>query len=302
MTKHKKKHSQTKPVPLALLGVTGLALCIVMLLQGTDIVLFHPKGLIAGQERSLLLLTVAIFMLVAAPTLALLYFTAWKYRESNNHAVYAPGAHHSKFFVFGMWAIPIVFMLVMASVLWPAAHRLQPQKPLSSSVKPLAIQVVAMRWKWLFIYPEQHIATVNFIQVPLNTPLQFDLTADEAPMSSFWIPHLGGQLYAMTGHVNRLNLMANVVGDYQGSSAEINGAGFAGMKFIARADTKNAFDQWVQGVKQSSTVLDAEGYQKLLSPSQNNTSAFYSQADSDLYPNLLLKYNGSHNHNLAENK
>src|SRR3989344_4177726 len=117
-----------------------------------------------------------------------------------------------------------------------------------------------MRWKWLFIYPEQGIATVNFVQIPVNRPIQFELTADETPMSSFWIPNLGGQLYTMTSHVNRLNLMADTPGEYTGSSAEINGAGFAGMKFTARVGSQEDFDRFVQNVKRYPSVLNTTTY------------------------------------------
>jgi len=198
--------------------------------------------------------------------------------------------------VFSLWAIPTVFMLVLASVMWSATHKLAPQKAIASGTKPLTVQVIAMRWKWLFIYPEQNIATVNFVQVPTGTPVLFELTADEAPMSSFWIPHWGGQLYAMTGHVNPLNLLAETPGDYAGRSAEINGAGFAGMKFVAHASSKEDFDVWVKSVQLSSDVLDSEKYGMLLKPSENNTATFYSKADTDVYDNVLTKYNGSHDH------
>lgn len=266
------------------------------MLHGTNIALFNPKGLIAGEQRNLMLLSLAILLMIAVPTLTILYFFAWKYRESNQNAAYTPHARHGKLFVFSLWAIPTSFMLVLASIMWSSTHRLDPRKAINSGAKPITIQVVALRWKWLFIYPSQNIATVNFIQVPTGTPLQFELTADETPMSSFWIPNLGGQLYAMTGHMNKLNLIAQTPGDYPGSSAEINGAGFAGMKFIARAGTKQDFDQWVHTVKLSSQVLDSAEYQKLLTPSESNPTAFYARTNASLYQNLLIKYNGSHDH------
>jgi cytochrome o ubiquinol oxidase subunit 2 len=144
----------------------------------------------------------------------------------------------------------------------------------------------------LFIYTEQNIATVNFVQIPVNTSVQFELTADEAPMSSFWIPNLGGQLYSMTSHVNRLNLMADTPGDYPGSSAEINGAGFSGMKFTARASSEQDFGLWVQTVKQSPNVLDGAVYDKVLAPSENNPVEFYSAYDEGLYDKVIAKYEG----------
>lgn len=296
MTKYKNKHAHSTPIWLTLLGLLGLGLCITMLLQGTDVALFNPKGFIAQQELNLMIFSMLLLLTIAVPTLIILYSFAWKYRESSKVDAYDPDARHSKFFVFSMWAVPSIFMILLAFVMWPATHKLEPKKPIAADIKPLTIQVVAMRWKWLFIYPEQNIATVNFIQVPVGTPVQFELTADEAPMSSFWIPHLGGQLYAMTGHTNRLNLIAQEAGDYPGSSAEINGAGFAGMKFITRASSKAEFDQWAENMQQSSSALDAVEYEKLLRPSKNNPAAFYSSVDADLYAKILMKYMGSHDH------
>lgn len=296
MAKHKKRLGGAKALGLIVLGLVALGLLIKELLRGFDVRLFNPKGPIADAQLDLIKLSAAVLLLVAVPTMIVLYFFAWKYRESNKKATYEPGARHGKFYVFSIWAIPSIFMLFLALVMVPATHKLEPKKPIESNVKPLTIQVVALRWKWLFIYPEQNIATVNYVQVPVGRPVQFELTADETPMSSFWIPHLGGQLYAMTGHVTRLNLMAETPGDYPGSSAEINGAGFAGMKFVTRASTQEQFDQWVNTLKLTSGGLDAIEYEKLLKPTENHPVAFYSSSNYDIYGKLLMKYNGSHNH------
>lgn len=296
MAKHKNQHGSDKSAWLSLLVLVSLGLLIVWLLKGTEVRLFNPKGVIARSELELILFPVFLGLVVIVPTMVVLYFVAWKYRETNERAAYHPGQRHGKFFVFSIWAVPSLFMLVLALVMWPATHRLAPKEAIASEAKPITIQVVAMRWKWLFIYPEQNIATVNYIQIPEDTPVQFDLTADETPMSSFWIPHLGGQLYAMTGHVNRLNLMADEPGDYPGSSAEINGRGFAGMKFTARASSKEDFDRWVLEVQRSQDKLDAAEYKKLLNPSENNPAAFFATVQTDLYAKMLTKYSGSHNH------
>ena len=286
-------------VLIIFLVLVDFALLIRYLVHGKNVALFNPKGLIAHEQLSLMVFTVTVLLAIAVPTLFILFFTAWKYRESNAKATYAPGARHSKLLDLSMWLIPTAFMLVLAIVMWSATHRLIPQQTIAADAKPLRIQVVSMRWKWLFIYPDHNIATVNFVQVPLNTPVQFELTADEAPMSSFWIPNLGGQLYSMTGHVNRLNLLADTPGDYPGSSAEINGAGFSGMKFTARASSMEDFDRWVQEVKQSPDVLDTATYESVLKPSENNPTAFYSAFEPSLYENVLMKYAGSHDHQPA---
>ncbi|HSX44647.1 MAG TPA: COX aromatic rich motif-containing protein [Candidatus Saccharimonadales bacterium] len=296
MTKRKNKLNQGWLVLIIILGLIDFGLLIRKLLHGHNVGLFNPKGRIAEQQHSLMIYVAVVMLIIAIPSVLLLYFIAWKYRESNTKATYDPDMRRSRWFDFSAWAVPTVFMLLLASAMIPASHRLQPRKLIASDAKPLTIQVISMRWKWLFIYPDQKIATINFVQLPLNTPVTFEMTADETPMSSFWIPNLGGQLYTMTSHVNRLNLIANTPGDYPGSSAELNGAGFAGMKFTARASSMENFDNWVQSVKQSPEVLDATGYQSLLKPSEYNPASFYSAVEPNLYTYVISKYEGPGGH------
>lgn len=284
------------------LFLVGLVLLISYLLHGKNVALINPKGLVAEGQLGLMVYTATVLLVIAVPTLFLLYFTAWKYRESNTKAAYAPHARDNKHLSITMWLLPTAFMLVLATVMWSATHRLIPQQTIAADAKPIKIQVVSMRWKWLFIYPDQKIATVNFVQVPINTPVQFELTADTAPMSSFWIPNLGGQLYSMTGHINRLNLIADTAGDYPGSSAEINGAGFSGMKFTARAGSMDDFERFVQEVKQSPDVLDTATYESVLKPSENHPVAFYSAFELNLYDQVVMKYAGSHGHQSSKNE
>ncbi len=291
---NKKRLNTGAVISIILLALASLASLITYLTQGKNIALFNTKGLIAQEQLNLILYSGALLLAIGAPTVFLLYFTAWKYRESNAKAVYKPNLRHSKWFSFSMWAVPSAFILVLALAMWPATHRLAPNKSIAADVKPIRIQVVSLRWKWVFLYPEQKVATVNFVQVPVNTPVIFELTADEAPMSSFWIPNLGGQLYSMTGHVNQLNLIADKTGDYPGSSAEINGAGFAGMKFNARVSGAEDFVSWVEELRQSPDVLDAAAYESLVNPSESNPAAFYSAYENDLYNKVVMKYMGSH--------
>ncbi len=283
-------------------AMVDFALLITYLLQGRNIALFNPRGLIAQEQHDLMLFTIIVMFAAAIPTFFVLYLFAWKYRESNTKRIHdPPHAHNSKFLVLGLWLIPTAIIALLTCVMIPATYKLAPHESISADAEPLTIQVISLRWKWLFLYPEQNIATVNFVQIPVNTPVTFELTADEAPMSSFWIPNLGGQLYSMTSHVNRLNLIADTIGDYPGSSAEINGEGFAGMKFTTRASSRSDFDQWVKVVKQSPNVLDTAGYKSILEPSENNPPAFYSAFDSDLYNKVVMKYRGpdseGHGHN-----
>jgi cytochrome o ubiquinol oxidase subunit 2 len=282
---------------LIALVIAAYVLLIAVLMRGKNIAIINPKGLIAQQQHSLMMYSVMVMLILAVPAVSLIFLTAWRYRDSNKRAHYEPNGHHSKLLVLGLWLVPASFILLLATMMVPATHRLEPRKALADGKPPMTIQVVALRWKWLFIYPDQKIATVNYVQLPLNTPVQFDLTADEAPMSSFWMPNFGGQLYAMTGHVNRLNLEADTAGDYPGKSAEINGAGFTGMQFVAHATSQQSFDQWVRSVQTSPNHLDESTYQELLKPSENNAPAFYALTDQSLYDTIVQKYNGGgHTH------
>lgn len=243
-----------------------------------------------------MIFTLTVFFIVAVPTLIMFYYIAWKYRETNSKAKHESSHKGNKAMVALMWIIPTIVMVVLVSVMAPATHRLAPQKTIASDQTPLTIQVITLRWKWLFIYPEQGVASLNYVQLPVDRPVIFEMTADETPMSSFWIPNLGGQLYTMTSHVNRLNLMADTAGTYTGSSAEINGAGFAGMKFIAQADSAIKFNDWVYSIKKSAQKLDTATYDKLLKPSEYNTAVYYSSFEPALYANVIRKYEDGHNH------
>ena len=296
MTKRKNRSNQGKFVPVFLLILAGLILLIWELVRNKNISLLNPKGVIANEQLRLMSVSLGIMLILAVPALTILYFTAWKYRETNEKATYSPGQKHSKLFSVSLWLVPLTFVAILANLMWPATHKLDPRKQIQSNVDPISIQVVAMRWKWLFIYPEQHIVTVNYIQVPVDTPIKFELTADETPMSSFWIPNLGGQLYAMTGHVNQLNLMGTTIGDYIGKSAEINGAGFAGMKFTARVSSQTDFNKWVTATQKSLNNFTLKDYTELLVPSEYNKAMTYSTNESDIYSRVTDKYTKSHEH------
>jgi cytochrome o ubiquinol oxidase subunit 2 len=280
-------------VLIIITALVDLGLLITYLIRGKNIALFNPRGFIAREQHSLMMFVIIVLVAVAIPVISFFFFNAWKYRESSKKAIEVPIDKHSKSLVFGMWVIPTTIMLILASVMWPATHRLAPQKSIDSDKKPLTIQVISLRWKWIFLYPEQGVATVNFVQIPVDTPVQFEMTADETPMSSFWIPNLGGQLYTMTSHVNRLNLMADTPGDYPGSTPEINGDGFTGMKFTTRVSSAKDFHTWAQTVKKTDKKLDSEVYEELLVPSQNNPQTLYSSFDGNLYDNVIMKYTGS---------
>jgi len=290
-----KNTTRRRPGSLArtiVLGVAAFTLYYALLIQGHNVAVLNPKGWVAQQQLNTNIFASVLLLSAAVPTVAVLYFFAWKYRETNSKAKHDPNLQAGKLFLLAAWGIPVAFMSVMSVVMWDSTHRLVPQQTIAATAKPMTIEVVALRWKWLFIYPEQHIATVNFVQMPVNTPVTFELTADDAPMSGFWIPNLGGMLYAMTGHVNNLNLMATSPGDYQGSTSEITGAGLAGMKFTVRAGSQEDFDGWVAGTRVNGGALTESEYAKLLQPSKSNPAAFYANYETGLYDKVLMKYMG----------
>jgi cytochrome o ubiquinol oxidase subunit 2 len=205
------------------------------------IALFNPKGFIAQQERDLVITAVLLMLIVVVPVLTMIFFVAWKYRASNKSAKYTPNWDRSRAIAALRFGLPATIIISLAFITWHTSHKLDPRKPIQSASNSMTIQVVALQWKWLFIYPQQNIATLNYVQFPEKTSVHFDLTADGL-MNSFWIPQLGGQMYAMAGMSTELNLMANDVGEYSGSAAEINGKGFAGMRFVAESSSKSDFD------------------------------------------------------------
>ena len=215
---------------ISLLACASVLLVIVFLMHGETAALLAPKGFVADEELVLMKNVVLLMLIVAVPVLSLLFFFAWWYRAENTRAVYMPQWEHGPMSELVWWAIPIEIVLVLGAITWTSTHALDPYKALTVGGNPLTIQVVALEWKWLFIYPEQNIATVNVVYIPVNRPIEFQITAD-APMNSFWIPELGGQIYAMTGMSTELNLIANQTGTFTGRSANYSGEGFARMSF-----------------------------------------------------------------------
>lgn len=248
-----------------------------------------PKGMIALSERGLMIHAVEFMLIVAIPVYILVFFFAWRYRAGNKKAVYMPEWEHGKMEELIWWTIPIEIVLILGALTWGSTHQLDPRKPIDSSLSPLVVQVVALDWKWLFIYPEQNIATVNYVRIPVDRPVDFEVTAD-APMNSFWIPQLGGQIYAMTGMVNSLNLVANETGTFAGGSSNYSGEGFAHMKFNAEATSQDDFDAWVKSVQQASTTLTLGEYGTLSQPSVANQPSYYSKVSNDLYNTIVMKF------------
>jgi len=275
---------------IGVLAILSLALAVFFLLRSENALLTHPKGIIARSELDLIGTNYLLMLTVVVPTLIALFWIAWKYRAKNTKAQFDPEHSHGVFGELVLWIIPSVVIAVMAVITWYATHELDPYKPLKSDVKTLEIQVMALDWKWLFIYPEQGIATLNFVQFPDSTPIHFVLSADGSPMNSFWLPQLSGQIYCMSGMITPLHIMADGPGEYTGRAAEINGPGFADMTFVAKSTSPSDFDDWVAFAKQSPLELTESNYNELLKSSMNDPVTFYSHVEEGLFDKIVMKY------------
>ncbi|HEY4802955.1 MAG TPA: ubiquinol oxidase subunit II [Paraburkholderia sp.] len=258
-----------------------------------------PKGSVGVAERSLIATATWAMLLVVVPVIILTLAFAWRYRASNRNATYAPKWAHSTAIEVVVWAIPAAIILFLAILTWRTSHELDPYKPLESSVKPINVEVVALDWKWLFIYPDLGIASVNQLAVPVGTPVNFRITSDSV-MNSFFIPQLGTQVYAMAGMQTRLHLIADEAGDFDGLSSNYSGKGFSDMKFRTLATSQKDFDAWVQKVKASSTQLSMDKYATVAQPQEKAPVQYFSTVDPKLFNNIIAKYNNGHVTNFSD--
>lgn len=261
------------------------------LLSGCNMALLDPKGQVGMEQRSLIMTAILLMLIVVVPVILMTLWFAWRYRASNQSATYTPNWAHSNKIEAVVWGIPCIIILILGTLTWRSSHSLDPRQPLDPQVKPLVIEAVSLDWKWLFIYPEQGIATVNEIAFPVNVPLHFKVTSGSV-MNSFFIPQLGSQIYAMAGMRNQLNLIANEVGSYKGMSANFSGQGFSGMKFTAQATTQQGFDQWLAKVKSSTNSLQMADYQVLAKPSQYQPVSYFSAVQPGLYDQIVDQFMG----------
>jgi cytochrome o ubiquinol oxidase subunit 2 len=274
---------------LVVLGLAAVAVAVIYL-GSVNIPVLQPRGIVGQKERDLMYISLLLSLIVVVPVFVMLFIFSWKYREGNlKPKKYQPDWDGSRLYESVWWSIPFALIAVLAVITWSSSHDLDPFKPLSAQAPPLEVQVVALDWKWLFIYPKQSIATVNFVEFPVNTPVDFKITSD-APMNSFWIPQLGSQIYAMPGMSTQLHLMAGKAGSYNGKSANISGKGFAGMTFTAKAASNDDFQSWVKNIHSQNSDLTDEEYNQLAKPSQNNPVAYYGSVDSELYGSVIEKY------------
>jgi cytochrome o ubiquinol oxidase subunit 2 len=245
-----------------------------------------PKGPIAAAEREILFNSLGIMLAIVIPTILAILGVAFWFRSSNKRAVYLPDFHYSGRLELLVWSIPTMTVILVGGVAWIGAHDLAPTKAIRSTVKPVNVQVVSLDWKWLFIYPEQGIASVNRLTVPVGTPISFELTSSGV-MNSFFVPQLGSQIYTMSGMATHLQLQADHLGTYPGLSAQFSGAGFADMRFTVDAVPVEQFEQWVTATRNSGPMLDAATYADLVKPSQAVAPFTYRSVAPSLFNRIL---------------
>lgn len=272
-----------------------LLLPIVLTLGGCNLVLLNPDGYIAKQQSDIMISTTIIIALIIVPVLIVIGLIAWRYRASNKQAVHDDKWDHSPQLELLVWAVPLLIIIAVGAVSWTGTHQLDPYRPLDkvnantpvpADTKPLEVQVVSLRWKWLFFYPDYGIATVNELAAPVDVPIHFKLTSDTM-MDSFFVPTLAGQIYTMPGMQTVLHGVINKPGEYKGFSANYSGAGFTDMRFTFHGMSHTDFDSWVKKIRASDQTLDRTAYNKLTQPTRAEPTHYYGRFTPSLYERIL---------------
>ncbi|QUS42179.1 ubiquinol oxidase subunit II [Tardiphaga alba] len=271
-----------------------LLLPLVALLGGCNFVVMNPAGDIAVQQRDLVVVSVVLMLLIIIPVMFLIVFFAWKYRQANTEAKYEPDWDHSTHLELVIWAMPLLIIICLGAITWSSTHLLDPYRRLDRIApgnaatlnEPLVVEVVALDWKWLFIYPEYGVAAVNELAAPVDRQIRFKITATSV-MNSFYIPALAGQIYAMPGMETKLHAVINKAGKYDGFSANYSGAGFSNMRFAFHGVDQAGFDAWIAKAKGSQDKLSRDVYLELEKPSEKVPVKLYNSVDADLYKLIL---------------
>ncbi len=256
------------------------------MLSGCSEGVLDPQGPVAGAERQILFNSLGIMLAIVIPTILATLGVAYWFRASNKRARYLPDFKYSGRLEVLVWSIPAMTVILVGGVAWVGAHDLDPRKAISPAVKPVTVQVVSLDWKWLFILPDQGIASVNHLTVPVGTPISFELTSSGV-MNSFFIPQLGSQIYAMSGMATHVQLQADRPGTYRGLSAQFSGDGFADMRFTVDAVPAQQFEQWVTTTRNTGPVLDAPTYAELAKPSEAVAPFSYRAVARDLFNQIV---------------
>jgi cytochrome o ubiquinol oxidase subunit II len=268
---------------------------LLLALAACDMVVLNPSGDVAVQQRDLLVMSTWLMLLIIIPVMALIVLFAWRYRHTNREARYEPDWHHSMRLELVIWSAPLLIIICLGALTWLGTHLLDPYRPLDrlapgkevpADTRALEVNVVALDWKWLFIYPEQGIATVNELAVPVNQPVALKITASSV-MNSLYIPHFAGMVYAMPAMETKLHGVLNKTGVSEGFSSNYSGAGFSGMRFKVRSVEQGEFDQWVADARAKQETLSRDVYLQLVKPSEREPVRHFSSVEKDLYSAIV---------------
>ncbi|WP_134679087.1 ubiquinol oxidase subunit II [Paracoccus ravus] len=262
----------------------------ILALAACKMEVLKPSGDIAERQKDLLLASTGLMLIIIIPVMALVVLFAWRYRASNKNAPYNPDWDHSTKFELIIWAAPLLIIICLGALTWVGTHLLDPYRPLDrlsasepvTEQEPFRVEVVALDWKWLFIYPEQGVASVNELAVPVNREIEFSLTSSSV-MNAFYIPAMAGMIYAMPGMETKLHGVFNNGGEYQGLASHYSGHGFSGMRFKTHALEQSDFDAWVDEARAHGGVLDRPAYLELEAPSENVKPMTFAEVDPELF-------------------
>lgn len=255
----------------------------------SDIPLLNPKGPIGNSELYAIGVAFALMLVVVIPVIVMAFWFPQRYKESSPTDDYDPKWSHSGKIDLVIWLIPAIIVTALGTLAWKETHRLDPFEPIDAGVKPINIEAVSLDWKWLFIYPDQHIATVNQLVIPVNVPVSFRITSGSV-MTSFFIPQLGSQIYAMAGMQTHLHLLANEPGNYRGQNQQFSGSGYSDMNFNVRVTSRKEFEEWMQQAKQSPHKLDLASFKEISQPSIGFPVTSYSSVEHGLFDEIINDY------------
>lgn len=257
------------------------------LIYGKQIDVLNPAGVVAEEQRTILLFSLILSAFVVIPVFTILVYVSIKYRAKNQSSKYDPEWGESAKLEVVWWGVPIAIIAVLGTVIYTTAHSLDPYRKIAGS-DAVEVQVIGLQWKWLFIYPDYGVASLNQMPIPVDRPVRLVLTT-EAPMSALWYPALGSQIYAMNGMESQLNIKATKLGEYKGYNTNINGEGYAKMIATAKVTSSDAFVKWVNNTKQQDIVLTMDSYEELAEPELNRASISYRLEDDTLYDTVLMR-------------
>jgi cytochrome o ubiquinol oxidase subunit 2 len=260
---------------------------VILLAAGCNRGPLDPVGPVGSAEKLILINSTAIMLAIVIPVIVATIAFAWWFRRGNRKAEYRPDWEYSGAIEMVVWSIPAMTVMLLGGIAWIGSHDLEPSKPLQTAGNPLNVEVVSLDWKWLFIYPDQGIATVNQLVVPAGTPINFRLTSATV-WNSFFVPQFGTMIYTMPRMTTRLNLQADRQGVYDGLSSHFSGDGFSGMRFKVQAVPQQQFAGWAQGARGAGPALDAGAYAELAKPSSYVKPVTYGSVVPGLFDDIVM--------------